>query len=154
MTNARLRRGRHSELGAWYAITTVSHGRLPLFTQPALSAAVIAEIGQAADAGWLQSYAWVLMPDHVHWLFVLRRGDLSGCVQAFKSRAAHAVNRLQGRHGPVWQPGFYDHRLRDDDDLHAQARYIVANPLRSGLVARIEDYPYWHYPWIAGQGEL
>ena len=75
-------------------------------------------------------------------------------MQAFKSRTARAINAANGSCGPVWQSGFYDHRLRSDEDLHAQARYIVANPLRQGLVERLQDYPFWWCRWIARQADL
>ena len=98
--------------------------------------------------------AWVLMPDHVHWLLKLEQGSLGSCMQAFKSRTARGINAVRGASGPVWQAGFYDHQLRNDEDLAAQARYVVANPLRRGLVDRIEDYPHWWCPWIVSTPAL
>jgi REP element-mobilizing transposase RayT len=49
---------------------------------------------------------------------------------------------------PVWQNGFHDHALRQEEDLAEVARYIVANPLRAGLVERLGDYPHWHAIWL------
>ena len=42
----------------------------------------------------------------------------------------------------------YDHALRADEDVLAAARYIVANPLRAGLVGSIRDYPFWDAVWL------
>ena len=154
MTNPKLRRGRHSESGAHYVVTTVCKDRIPLFARPSLAKAVIGEIQNTANTVGVVSHAWVVMPDHVHWLFELRLGALFRHVQAFKSRSAIATNRLRGMQGSVWQAGFYDHRLRSDEDLLHQARYIVANPLRKGLVARIEGYPHWACRWIKTQDDL
>ena len=42
----------------------------------------------------------------------------------------------------------YDHALRKDEDVKKIARYIIANPLRAGLVEKIEDYPYWDAVWL------
>jgi len=50
--------------------------------------------------------------------------------------------------GPVWQKGYYDHALRDEENLAAVARYIVANPLRAGLARNVADYPLWDAVWI------
>lgn len=83
------------------------------------------------------------MPEHVHWLFVLERGTLGVCLQRFKTVTARAINKHRAITGPVWQRGYYEHRLRCDEDLLAQARYIAANPIRRGLVEKIEEYPYW-----------
>jgi REP element-mobilizing transposase RayT len=46
------------------------------------------------------------------------------------------------------QRAFYDHALRQDEDVQGVARYIVANPLRAGLVENIGDYPLWDAIWL------
>jgi hypothetical protein len=38
--------------------------------------------------------------------------------------------------------------LRRQDDVRAVARYIVANPLRAGLVRDIGDYSHWDAVWL------
>jgi hypothetical protein len=48
----------------------------------------------------------------------------------------------------VWQKGFYDRALRSDEDVAAVARYIVANPLRAGLVDSVREYPFWDAIWV------
>ena len=47
----------------------------------------------------------------------------------------------------MWQPGFYDHRLRNEHDLQRQARYIIENPVRAGLAGYAEGYPYLWCRW-------
>ena len=89
------------------------------------------------------------MPDHVHWLFQLGEvATLSAVMKKFKARSALAVNRYLQRDGTVWQKAFYDHAVRDEDDIPGIARYMVANPLRAGLVERIGDYPLWDAKWV------
>ena len=93
--------------------------------------------------------AWVLMPDHAHWL--LQLGEVEGLealVSRLKGVSARQVNAALSRHGAVWQKGFHDRALRSDEDMQVVARYIVANPLRSGLAKRIGDYPYWNAVWL------
>jgi putative transposase len=41
-----------------------------------------------------------------------------------------------------WQHDFFEHRLRQEESLHEKADYILANPVRAGLVKEIEDWPY------------
>ena len=91
---------------------------------------------------------WVVMPDHLHLLLQLGKSDLSLVVRQLKSRSALELNREIGRLGPFWFPGFHDHALRKEEDLKGVARYIVANPLRTGLVKRLADYPYWNAVWL------
>jgi putative transposase len=42
----------------------------------------------------------------------------------------------------LWQKSYYDHACRRGEDLTAAARYIVRNPVRSGLVDNAADYPF------------
>ncbi|MFP3408382.1 transposase, partial [Pseudomonas sp. SIMBA_065] len=48
----------------------------------------------------------------------------------------------------IWQPGYQDHALRREERLVHVARYIVANPLRAGLVKSVRDYPHWDAVWL------
>mgnify|MGYP000287619504 FL=1 len=91
------------------------------------------------------------MPDHAHWLISLGpASSLSGFVGALKRESARAVREAActeiGR--PLWMSSFHDRALRDTDDVLAVARYIVANPLRAGLVKRLGDYPFWNALWV------
>ena len=100
--------------------------------------------------GASRTLAFVIMPDHVHWLFALGEAiDLSKLIDRFKAASARQVNRLRGTAGsPVWQRGYYDHALRRDEDVRAVARYIIANPVRAGLVASVRNYPLWDAAWL------
>ena len=43
---------------------------------------------------------------------------------------------------PLWQAGYYDRVLRGSDDVKAFVLYIMANPVRAGLVASPAEYPH------------
>ena len=89
--------------------------------------------------------AWVLMPDHAHWMLQLGESkSLQKVVESLKTFSARDVNAALRRRGPVWSRAYHDHALRRDEDLLTVARYIVANPLRAGLVKSIVAYPYWN----------
>jgi REP element-mobilizing transposase RayT len=93
--------------------------------------------------------AWVLMPDHAHWLVQLGAEPcLENLVNRVKSASARLANRNLGRRGRLWAPTFHDHALRREEDLLVIARYLVANPIRAGLVRRVGDYPFWNATWI------
>ncbi|UAW99785.1 transposase [Halopseudomonas nanhaiensis] len=134
-----LRQGRTSEHGRLYLITTVTRSRKPLFANFALARTTIATLYTDKRVATM---AYVLMPDHLHWIFELKRGTLSTVVGAMKSVSA----RQHG--GPMWQPGFHDHALRREEDIQKVARYLIANPLRAGLVDCIGDYPHWDAVWL------
>jgi REP element-mobilizing transposase RayT len=143
-----LRKGRHSEPGHTYLVTAVTAQRSPVFASFNLARLLIAELRAAETSGYIQSLAWVVMPDHLHWLITLQSGDLSSLMRGIKGRSAIAINRALAQQGSIWQKGFHDHALRKEEDLQAIARYIVANPLRAGLVERIGDYPLWDAVWL------
>jgi REP element-mobilizing transposase RayT len=139
----RLRAGRHSQAGHVYLVTAVTRQRRPLFRSLRAARYLIRAMQTEQQLGRAATLAFVVMPDHLHWLVELEGpADLSAVVQAVKSVTAHRVG------GPVWQDGFHDHALRREEDLVKAARYLVANPLRAGLVTRLGDYPHWDAIWL------
>lgn len=147
---ARLRKGRVSIPNQVYLITTVTAGRRPFFTELSAGRAVVQELIQADNRGHAKTFAYVVMPDHLHWLMSLGHGKILGDVAGgLKRYSAIVINRLLGRPlTPVWQRGFHDHALRNEESVVDAARYIIANPLRAGLVKRIGDYPLWDAVWL------
>jgi len=144
-----LRTGRYSETGRIYLVTTVTHQREPMFADFALARAVIGELRKTDALGHCTTLAYVLMPDHLHWLVQLKSGQLSSLVGRFKAGAGTTVNRLAGTVGNQrWQKGFHDHALRREEDIAGIACYIVANPRRAGLVSHVGDYPHWDAVWV------
>jgi len=92
-------------------------------------------------------FAVCLMPDHVHLLQGVIRENLIDLIRRWKT---FTTNRLYatGISGNIWQRSFYDHAMRDGEDLMAAARYIVENPVRAGLVKEISDYLYTWHKWM------
>ncbi|MDR6606181.1 REP-associated tyrosine transposase [Pseudomonas synxantha] len=144
----RLRTGRHSEPGRIYLLTAVTHERQPIFKDLRMGRLVVQEFRKAQETGNATSIAWVVMPDHFHWLVELHNGDLPKLMQATKSRCARHINQERSLCAPVWQKGYFDRALRREEDLKAAARYIIANPLRAGLVAHVGDYSLWDAIWL------
>ncbi|QKZ05101.1 REP-associated tyrosine transposase [Pseudomonas eucalypticola] len=143
-----LRTGRFSQCGQIYTVTTVTEGRIAHFEDLGLGRLLVKEMRAVEQAGRLSSLAWVVMPDHLHWLFELRSGSLGDVVGRVKARSGYAINTRLALQGPLWQKGYYDRALRKEEDLRQAARYIIANPLRAGLVQRVADYPLWDAVWL------
>ncbi|WP_244667332.1 transposase [Xanthomonas sp. D-109] len=144
-----LRAGRWSETGRIYLVTTVTWQRQRLFEDWRCAWAAASCLGHARTWVGAQLLCWVLMPDHWHGLVMLEHGAaLPTVMREAKGRAARAANHARGRGGAVWMEGFHDRALRDTRQLLPAARYIVANPLRAGLVRRVGDYPYWDAVWL------
>jgi putative transposase len=113
-----------------------------------LGRVLVKQLQESDLAGLSQTLAFVVMRDHCHWLMVLKAKTVSAVVGQVKARSAKKVNELTRASGPLWQPGFHDHALRQEEDIPAIARYIVANPLRAGLVSRVGDYALWDAIWL------
>ncbi|MDQ8038567.1 MAG: transposase [Pedobacter sp.] len=137
-----LRLGRYSQRQQVYHITTVTRGRQPVFAEWRKGRIVVQNLMTLAKEGKADTLCYVVMPDHVHWLMELKQGNLADAMQLLKGRCAHHLA------GQIWQPGFHDHALRHEEDMAELARYIVANPLRAGLVKRLGDYPLWDAIWL------
>lgn len=143
-----LRAGRFSQPGQIYLVTATTIAREPVFGQWPTGRLLVRELKQAHESGLVCSLAWVVMPDHLHWLFELRTGSLASVMQRVKSKTAKAVNKASHRQGKVWQDSYHDKAVRQEQDLVHVARYIVANPVRAGLVKSVRDYPLWDAVWI------
>jgi REP element-mobilizing transposase RayT len=88
---------------------------------------------------------YVIMPDHLHF-FVRGNEDLNLAQWVNGLKRAISVPLGATKKRPLWQPGFFDHILRNDESYTQKWKYVRENPVRAGLVPRADDWPY--------QGEL
>ena len=141
-----LRKGRVSIPGQIYLVTCVTRERLPLFRDFKAGRTVVAALRHHAANRNAHTLAYVVMPDHLHWLFEL--GENATLPRLLASLKSYTARRIDHGGQTLWQKGYHDHALRRDEDVPALARYVVANPLRAGLVARLGDYPLWDAVWL------
>ena len=151
-----LRKGRFSEKNRIYLVTSCCHARRQLFTCLEFALIAIEEINLQETMGDCTNLAYVVMPDHIHWLVQLGGGrSLAKIMNSLKGRSARQINSLQVRGRKVWQNGFHDHALRREEDLQSAANYLIHNPVRAGLVQRPDQYPFWGSIWHGGaRGEF
>ncbi|SHH73829.1 REP-associated tyrosine transposase [Marivita hallyeonensis] len=95
--------------------------------------------------------AWVVLPDHLHCIWRLPRGDqdYSTRWRLIKSRFSRGLppGQLRPSHMArhergIWQRRFWEHHIRDEADYQAHLRYCWFNPVKHGLVTRPEDWPF------------
>jgi len=138
-----LRRGRVSQAGQIYLLTMVCLDRTSVFVDFFAARRVVLAMHEPSVVSVVDTLAFVVMSNHVHWLVQLKEGtSLGEGVRRFKAR----VSIIFGAR--VWQRGFHDHALRSDEDVAGIARYVVANPVRAGLVQRVGDYAHWDAVWL------
>jgi putative transposase len=142
-----LRKGRASIKNQHYLLTTTVLDRKPFLKREDASEIVLASLH------WLEKHekiildAAVVMPDRLHFVAGLKNSSLATIMRSLKSHTAKKINILLGRPGPFWQPQYYDHAVRKEEDLNEVVLYTLHNPVRAGLVQDFRDYPYWYCRW-------
>ena len=125
-----------------YSLAFCCHSKQRLFTDPAAVELALSQIQRAAVEEQFAVLAYCFMPDHLH-LLVEGLADSSDALR-FIARA----KQLSGFHDKqtfgeaLWQRYGFEHALRDDEDTRRVARYLLENPVRGGLVERVQDYPF------------
>ena len=143
-----LRKGRASLVGQAYLVTTVTASRIPLFADLYAGRIIVNAMREQDAAGTTSTLAYVVMPDHVHWLVKLETdASLASVIKQLKGGTARRLNRCANRLGAVWQPSFHDHAIREEESLVDAARYVIMNPVRAGLVDCISGYSLWDAAW-------
>lgn len=96
--------------------------------------------------------AMVVLPDHLHMLMAMPSGeaDFSSRIRQIKtgfsrrmpdSEPRSSSRKSKGERG-IWQRRFWEHLIRDEDDLEQHVNYIHFNPVKHGYVSRPTDWPY------------
>lgn len=125
--------------GGTFFFTVVTAGRRPVFAGEAAVAALRNAVRVVRAAQPFEIVAWVSLPDHLHAVWRLPAGDADFSTRWAKVKLA--TSRALGKQ-TVWQARFWEHTIRDDDDLRRCVDYVHWNPVKHGLAARAIDWPY------------
>lgn len=140
--------------GATYFFTVTTHRRQPMLVEPLAIAALRAAIRAVRVEHPFEIVAWVVLPDHLHAVWTLPPGDMDyprrwAMIKREVSRIARPLaemprtaSAIARREAGFWQRRYWEHRIRDDDDLARHVDYIHYNPVKHGLVASVRDWPY------------
>jgi putative transposase len=160
--NIRLRPDRYIGCASHF-ITVCSEGRRPIFANRARAEGLIKILRNESAQYRFAIYAYCVMPDHFHALLSgLNEGsDLLGLLKSVKRKtqwqfpppSEHPTTPTERRaqtsratvaatKAVLWQKKFYDHILRPRDSFDAVAGYIWMNPVRAGLCAAPQEYPF------------
>ena len=103
------------------------------------------------SAGKFQLHDFVVMPDHLHLLMALP-GDMTieKAMQLVKGGFSYRLKKEHGFQGEVWQRGFSEARVNDQQSWLQYREYIAQNPVRAGLVESSQQYPY-SYTYLASR---
>ncbi|MGG8248786.1 transposase [Klebsiella aerogenes] len=86
-----------------------------------------------------QINSWVVLPEHMHCIWTLPEcdSDYSGRWREIKKSFTRALAQSQ-----IWQPRFWEHTIRNDEDYRRHIDYVYINPVKHRLVGRVSDWPY------------
>jgi REP element-mobilizing transposase RayT len=127
-----------------YFITTCTLHRRPVLANDAAHA-ICTEVWENSRSlyGWHVG-RYVVMPDHVHFFCAPEQDakPLAIFIGKWKEWTAKYLHRREGVAMPLWQDEFFDHLLRSSESYSEKWEYVRQNPVRAGLAARPEDWPY------------
>jgi REP element-mobilizing transposase RayT len=99
------------------------------------------ELGASSFERYLL-HEYVVMPNHVH-VLLTPIAEVPVITQSLKSVTAHAANKILRRTGsPFWQLESFDRWSRDPEQSSNIRRYIRRNPVKAGLAATPEEWPW------------
>ena len=132
---------------AAYFVSTQTAGRKPLFRHEQWARLMMTTLQHYAESAFIL-HAFVVMPDHLH-LLITPSEFLEKSVQLIKGGFSFRAKRDLAWRFDIWQPGFTDHRIRDDEDWQRHLTYIRNNPVDARLVSDFARYEYIGFPNIA-----
>jgi putative transposase len=147
--------------GATWFFTLVTYKRRRIFiTEPAVSQLqrAVEIVNQKMS---FQLKAFVILPDHIHWLISLPENDSDYSTRIKLIKTAFTKSYLKENREParnakgemkVWQPRFWEHWIRDEKDLSRHLDYIHFNPVKHGLAELPEQWSYSSFGDYVAQG--
>jgi putative transposase len=153
--------------GGTFFFTVVTAGRVPLFQSESARIMLGGSFRQEIAIRPFSPVAIVLLPDHLHVLWTLPSGDIDFSTRwsSIKSRftrewlasggseAAVPLGQQKQERRGIWQARFYEHTIRDEDDLIQHVEYIHYNPVKHGLARCPRDWPWSSFPRYVRQAD-
>ncbi len=153
--------------GGTFFFTVVAYGRRPILTSDQGRKFLRKAIESVQGRHAFSLIATVLVPDHWHLVMQLPPGDKRYSLRLKQIKAEFSdqwlaaglpeanVTPSQKKRGErgIWQPRFWEHAVRDEDDLERCADYIHWNPRKHGLVKRVRDWRWSSFHRFVRQGQ-
>jgi len=145
--------------GGYYFFTLVTYRRHKFLTTDGARDCLRRAFEKVQTQRHFETTAICLLPDHLHCVWklpdgdadfstrwtLIKRGFTVSFLKAGGKELRQSDSRLEHRQRGVWQRRFWEHQIRDERDLHTHVDYIHYNPVKHGLVARLDDWPWSTY---------
>jgi REP-associated tyrosine transposase len=130
-------------LGFTYFVTTKTWQGRSVFQVSENAEILIESIIRYRDAGSYLLHEFVVMPNHLHLILTPAEDTtLEKTMQLIKGGSSHAIHHRRESKLQIWQPGFHEESVRDQDDYRRKVEYIRTNPVHAHLVEGPEQWPY------------
>ncbi len=114
-----------------------------LFQRTETADLLLSTLFRYCDSGEFALHEFVVMPNHIHLLLSVDDSHAVGrALQMVKGGVSHAMGQAGLKLKAVWQPSYYEHRVRDAAEYERMRNYIHQNPVRRGMVEIAAEYPY------------
>jgi putative transposase len=127
-----------------YFVSTQTIGRKSLFRVQRWGRLMVDTLKHYDRTGY-KLHAYVVMPDHLH-LLITPIESVEKSMQLIKGGFSFRAKKELEWNGEIWQPGFTDHRIRDEEDWKRHLEYIRTNPIEARLVSDVVLYEFMGLP--------
>ena len=140
----------HREQFGLFHVTTTTQDKIPWCITAGVPEHLIHCLALARNIYGAKIHAFSILPNHLHLILSPGIKGLSKFMQAFKSRSIKGLQKPL--HGLIerrsWQAGFYDERIRNENQLSAAMAYVQGNGMKHGFAREIMDWPWTslHFP--------
>jgi putative transposase len=126
-----------------FFVTTRTQGSRRLFQVDRNAELLVDVLRSCMRARRFQVLDFVVMPDHVHLLMTVDGSvSIEKAMQFVKGGFSYRLKKELGHEGEVWQRGFSEVRVNDEESLQRHRAYIAQNPVRAGFVKSAELFPW------------
>ena len=140
--------------GGTFFITFVTFNRIPIFANP-IARDLLHDAWEVVTRRLpFTTDAICLLPEHIHVLLTLPNNDADFSMRIREIKRLFTMkylaenrsimtrnqSRIDKNEAIVWQRRFYEHTIRDEQDLHTHIDYIHFNPVKHGLVNQVSDW--------------
>jgi REP element-mobilizing transposase RayT len=136
------RRPRRELTDGIYHATARGTGRIPIVLDDVDCNAFMSLLRRVARLWTWQIGAFCLMPNHYHLILQTSVERLSMGMHALNGRYARRFNLRHSRTGHLFQERFDARLIESEAHLETACEYVLANPVRAGLVADPESWPW------------
>ena len=152
--------------GGYYFFTVVTYRRRPFLIDEPARSCLRAAWEHTKQRSHFRVVALCLLPDHLHCIWKLPDGDgdfslrwslikagfTRRYLRAGGAEYGQCPSRNRKRERGIWQRRFWEHQIRDEQALQRHIDYVHYNPVKHGLVERVEDWPWSSYHKYVREG--